>query len=122
MQGGKKLNEQISSAVGERDKLLLVLSPDSMNSNWVETEIRKARNAEREEGKRKLFPIRLVDMPTIRKWECFDADHGKDLGVEVREYFIPDFSNWKDHDSFEASFTRLLNDLKAEESTGVTPE
>ena len=30
---------------------------------------------------------------------------------------IPDFSNWKDHDSFEMAFARLLRDLKSDEST-----
>jgi hypothetical protein len=88
-----------------------------MKSEWVMTEIRKARKAETREKRRKLFPIRLVDFETIKDWECFDADHGKDLAVEVREYFIPDFSNWKEHDSFEAAFSRLLRDLKAESST-----
>ena len=122
VQGGKKLHEQIDEAIRVYDKLLLVLSAESMNSEWVRTEIRKARKAEIKEGKRKLFPIRLVDFKTIREWECFDADSGKDLGVEIREYFIPDFSNWKDHDSFEAAFARLLKDLKAEESTGAKPE
>jgi hypothetical protein len=38
----------------------------------------------------------------------------RNLAVELREYFIPDFSNWKEHDQFEASFARLLQDLKAE--------
>jgi len=37
---------------------------------------------------RKLFPIRLVTMETLQAWACFDADTGKDLAVEVREYFI----------------------------------
>ena len=32
----------------------------------------------------------------------------------MREYPIPDFSNWRDHDSFEAAFARLLDDLKAD--------
>ena len=118
VQGGKKLHEQIDEAIRVYDKLLLVLSPESMNSEWVRTEIRKARKAEIKEGKRKLFPIRLVDFNKIREWECFDADSGKDLGVEIREFFIPDFSNWKGHDSFEAAFARLLKDLKAEESIG----
>ena len=121
IQGGKKLHEQIDEAIRLYDKLLLVLSPESMNSEWVKTEIRKARKAEIKEGKRKLFPIRLVDFNTIQEWECFDADSGKDLGVEIREFFIPDFSNWKEHDSFEAGFARLLNDLKAKESTGAKP-
>jgi len=58
--------------------------------------------------------MRLVDMETMRDWECFDADSGKDLAVELREYFIPDFSQWKDHDSFEAAFTLLLRDLRAD--------
>jgi hypothetical protein len=83
-----------------------------MGSEWVMTEVRKARKAERNERKPKLFPIRLVDFETIKGWECFDADGGKDLAVEVREYFIPDFSNWKDHDAFEQGFERLLRDLK----------
>jgi hypothetical protein len=79
------------------------------------TELRKARKAERQSGKRKLFPVRLVDFETLRDWECFDADGGKDLAVELREYFIPDFSNWKSHDAFESAFVRLLKDLRAEE-------
>jgi hypothetical protein len=54
-----------------------------------------------------------VPLKTIKEWKCFDADFGKDLAVEVREYFIPDFSNWKAHDAFEAAFDRLVNDLKA---------
>jgi hypothetical protein len=52
----------------------------------------------------------------LRDWTCFDADTGKDLAVEVREYYIPDFSNWKNHDVFESSFARLKKDVEAENS------
>lgn len=95
MKGGQKLVEQLDQAIQVNDRLLLVLSEASMRSEWVQTEIRRARRAERNEGRRKLFPIRLVNFDAIRAWECFDADTGKDLAVELREYFIPDFSNWK---------------------------
>jgi hypothetical protein len=44
---------------------------------------------------------------------------GTDLAVEVREYFIPDFSHWKDHDAFEAAFARLLQDFR--QSTQPNP-
>lgn len=114
VKGGEKLHEQIESAIKYYDKLLVVLSENSMQSEWVMTEIRNARRVEIEEKRRKLFPIRLVDFDTIRRWKCFDADAGKDLAVEVREYFIPDFSNWKDHDAFEVAFDRLIHDLQAE--------
>jgi hypothetical protein len=94
-----------------------VLSENSIQSGWVESEIRKALEVEKREGRRKLFPIRLVDFETIKRWRCFDADTGRDLAVEVREYFIPDFSNWKDHDSFEKGFDRLLRHLKGAEKS-----
>jgi hypothetical protein len=116
-QGGKKLHDQIEAAIRVYDKLLIVLSEASLKSEWVMTELRKARKAERQSGKRKLFPVRLVDFEILRDWECFDADSGKDLAAELREYFIPDFSNWKDHDEFELAFSRLLQDLKADDRT-----
>jgi len=114
LKGGKKLHEQLFEAIQINDRLLLVLSEHSIRSEWVMTEIRKAREVEKKENRRKLFPIRLTDFETLCDWTCFDADTGKDLAVEVREYFIPDFSNWKDHDAFEAAFARLQKDLKEE--------
>jgi len=59
-----------------------------------------------------LFPISLVAFDVIQDWKAFDADTGKDMAREIREYFIPDFSNWKDHDSFESAYQRLMQDFK----------
>jgi hypothetical protein len=112
IQGGQKLHEQIDHAIRVYDKLLLVLSPHSMQSPWVEFEIRHARKREVAEQRRLLFPLRLVDYEAIKAWECFDADTAKDLATELREYYIPDFTAWKDHDAFEAAVGRLLRDLK----------
>jgi hypothetical protein len=95
-----------------------MLSEHSMNSEWVKTEIYHARQNEVRNNKRKLFPIGLVDFETIRKWEAFDADTRKDMAREVREYFIPDFSNWKDSAAYKKAFDRLLRDLKASEQEG----
>jgi len=117
IKGGVKLYEQIEQAIQIHDRLLVVLSENSLQSEWVMTEIRKAREVEKRENRRKLFPIRLVDFEQIKNWRYPDADGGKDLAVEVREYFIPDFSTWKDHDSFEKAFERLLRDLR--EAEGV---
>lgn len=113
MPGGKKLHEEIDHAIRVHDKLLLVLSEQSMKSEWVGTEIRKARKRELNEKKKVLFPIRLVPFAAIRDWELFSADEGRDLATEIREYYIPDFSNWKDHDAFEVEFGKLLRDMKA---------
>jgi len=116
IQAGKKIHEQIDDAIRMHERLLLILSASSMNSEWVKTEIRKARKRERTEKKRVLFPVRLVSFEAIRDWELFDADEGKDLAVEIREYYIPDFSDWKNHDSYAKAFQNLLRDLKTEDS------
>jgi len=111
MRGGLKVYEQIDEAIRVYDRLLLILSPASMESEWVKTETFKAREREIKEGRRVLFPIRLCSFEALRDWKLFDADTGKDLAREIREYFIPDFSNWKDHDSCRTAFDRLLGDL-----------
>jgi predicted RNA-binding protein with RPS1 domain len=115
IKGGKPLGEQIERAIRLYDKVLLILSEESLRSEWVITEIRKTRKIEMEENRRKLFPIRLVDYNAILKWECIDPESGSNMASEVRQYFIPNFSNWKNHEDFELAVSRLLKDLQASE-------
>ena len=84
-----------------------------MASDWVGTEIAKAREQEAREKKQMLFPITIAPFEAVKQWKKFDADRGKDSAREIREYFIPDFSNWKDHDSYQSALSRLVSDLKA---------
>jgi hypothetical protein len=112
IQGGKKLHEQIDTAIRMHERLLLILSPDSINSEWVKTEIAKARQREVRDKTRVLFPVRMgISFDQLRDWEYFDADIGKDSAREIREYYIPDFSQWKSHDSYQEEFAKLLRDL-----------
>jgi len=111
VQGGKKLQEQIDEAIHLRDRLLLILSPHNMESEWVKTEIAKARKREVRGERRVLFPIRLVPFETLRDWECLDADTGKDSAREIRQCFIPDFSNWTNRESYQEELQRLVSDL-----------
>ena len=110
IKGDEKLHEQLERAIQMHDRLLLVLSEYSMQSEWVQQELRRARRAELASGRRKLFPIRLV---TLRHWRTGSAPTRTRAttwrgGAPV---LIPDFTTWKDHDAFEAAFSRLLRDL-----------
>src|SRR5262249_44124466 len=115
--GGKKLHEQIDEAIRLYDKLLLILSEASMASEWVKTEIANARKRELAEKRQMLFPISVVSFDHIKAWKAFDADTGKDTAREIREYFIPNFANWKDHDAYKQSFERVLRDLTTKPPT-----
>lgn len=119
---GQKIHRQIHHAIEEYDKLLLVLSEASMKSDWVGTELYKARHRERQQDVQMLFPVRLVPFERIREWSAFDADSGRDLAREIREYFIPDFTNWNDDDAFGREFGRLRDALLMTQSEeGVPP-
>ncbi len=110
---GEKLRQQIDAAIHQQERLLLVLTETSLQSPWVEYEIRRAIAREQKEQRRILFPLRLVDFDVLRDWTCFDDDSGKDLAREVREFFIPDdFTNWEDNTAFAAAFERLLANLR----------
>lgn len=65
-------------------------------------------------AKRALFSRRFVSFAALRDWKCFDADSGKDLARDIREYFIPNFSGWEDNQVFESGFKKLLEALKKE--------
>ena len=114
IRAGKKIHEQIEEAIRVYERLLLIISKHSMSSRWVKTEIANARKKELAQKRQVLFPIRLVTFEAIRAWKLFDADVGDDAAGEIREYFIPDFTNWKDHDSYQQAFDRLLRDLKTQ--------
>jgi hypothetical protein len=85
-----------------------------MNSEWVKTEIANAWSRELRERRRILFPISLVPFDRLREYDYFDADTGKNFARQIRDYFLPDFSNWKNGDCYREAFARLLRDLTTE--------
>ena len=108
---GAKLYSQLTGAIDIHDKLLLVLSEESIKSRWVHAEIKSAFTREDAEGIQMLIPIRLTDFNSLSKWELFDSDLSKDLAAEVRSYYIPDFSRWKHREAYKKAFEGLLRGL-----------
>jgi hypothetical protein len=113
MQGGKKIHTQINEAIRTHEKLILVLSDHSMQSDWVVHEIKQALVREKEQNTQILFPVALCDYDRIRTWKLFHPATITDLAEEVREYFILDFSNWRDVHAYWKILDQLLESLKA---------
>lgn len=110
MRGGKTIREQIVQGIRSRERLLLILSESSMCSEWVHYEIAQAKTKERKENRRVLFPITLVPFEKIKQWELED-DETPDLAKEIRKYYIPDFSNWRDDKVFDSELGKLIEAL-----------
>lgn len=103
---GDKFRSRIEESIRIHDKLLVVLSENSVKSPWVEKEVETAFERERQQNRIVLFPIRLDDavMETDQAW-----------AADIRRMrHIGDFRDWKNHDSYKKAFERLLRDLKAE--------
>jgi hypothetical protein len=102
---GDRFRDEIESAIRMHDKLLLVLSDNSVQSDWVRSEVEGAFERETRERKQVLFPVRLDDaiIDTPKAWAA-------DIR---RQRHIGDFSGWKDHDSYKRAFDRLVRDLRA---------
>lgn len=101
---GAKIRSSIDESIYLYDKLLLVLSQHSVASQWVEQEVETALAKERKEQRTVLFPIRL-DAAVMKIEGSWPA-----LIRNTRH--IGDFTFWKDHDSYQRAFGRLLRDLK----------
>jgi uncharacterized protein YjbI with pentapeptide repeats len=101
--GGKILDE-IHTAIRLRDKVLLILSEHSINSDWVENEVTRAFAEERQRKQTILFPVRLDDAV---------KDTSEAWAIQLRDQRnIGDFRRWKDHDGYKRNFERVLRDLK----------
>lgn len=106
MRTGDKIRSAIDQSIRMHDKVLLILSKNSINSQWVEKEVETAFEQEHQRGETVFFPIRL-DSTVMETRQAWAADIR-------RTRHIGDFANWKDHDTYRKSFERLLRDLKAE--------
>lgn len=103
---GDRFRVRIDESIRLYDKLVLVLSENSVSSEWVGDEVEAALEKEEgQEGKVILFPLRLDDA-------VMEIKSGWPAKVR-RTRHIGDFSDWKNHDSYKKAFERLMRDLKA---------
>lgn len=101
---GAKTWDGIDDAIRSRDKVILILSKYSIQSNWVEDEVNRAFKEEDRREALVLFPIRLDDsvMDAKEPWARKLRDQRN----------IGDFTEWEDPQVYRATFDRILRDLK----------
>ena len=99
------MEKQIDRAIRQNPTVLLILSEQSLNSDWVEHEVRTARLLEKEMERDVLCPIALDDSWKSSRWP-------KRIMEQIMEYNILDFSEWKDNVKFEGMFRKLIDGLE----------
>jgi uncharacterized protein YjbI with pentapeptide repeats len=107
---GGWLRREIDAAVWKYDRLVVILSKDSLNSMPVIREIHRALQKEERahsQGRTAdvLFPIRIDDA-------VFDWSH--ELRADVTEKMVANFSDWRLPERYDEAFQRLLSALTKE--------
>jgi hypothetical protein len=102
---GDRFRSRIGESIRVHDKLLIVLSKDSIASPWVEKEVETAFEREHRENRAVLFPIRLDDavMDTNESWAA-DIRRTRHIG---------NFTGWEQHAHYVKQLDRLVRDLQA---------
>jgi len=99
-----EVEKQIIGALRERDVALVVLSEDSLMSQWVWLEIRTALEKEEAEDRTVLCPVALDE-----SWKKYEKKQV--VMQQVKEKNILDFSDWES-DGFEPQFLKLLKGMR----------
>jgi hypothetical protein len=109
---GSPWRYQINKAMQAHDKVLLILSKASVQSAWVQLEVKNALRLERQRQQTILFPVRLDDSifetPSIQVFE------------DLREKNIGDFRNWQIQSQYRRAFSHLVRDLTISASVEAT--
>lgn len=106
---GDPVRDIIEAQIRVKDKLLVILSKNSIDSDWVEHEVDIALEEEKQQQKSILFPIRIDEsiMQTkfgwIKKIRQAEKSTGRHIG---------DFTQWKEYNPYTLALERLLRDLK----------
>jgi uncharacterized protein YjbI with pentapeptide repeats len=100
-----RMEKQIDRAIRQNPTVLLVLSKNSLSSDWVEHEVRTARALEKEVGRDVLCPVALDDSWKDNHWP-------KRIMEQIMEYNILDFSAWEDDVKVDSMFRRLIDGLE----------
>ncbi len=99
-----RLETQIDYAMRQNPTVLLVLSKNSLNSDWVEHEATSARKLEKDLKRDVLCPVALDD-----SWKSSNWPHR--LMEQIMEYNILDYAGWRNDRHFEQVFGKLIAGL-----------
>ncbi len=105
MKIGDRIRPRIDQEIRIYEKFLVILSYNSIDSEWVGDEVEAALEEETNNRRNILFPIRLDDaiLETQDDWAA---------KIKRRRH-IGDFSGWQDEAKYQKAFERLLRDLKS---------
>jgi hypothetical protein len=116
---GDDIYEEVQKGIQRWDKVLLCASKSSLNSWWVDSEIDRIFQKERELFKARqkkvlaLIPLTLDDF-MLSEWSSGKAQ-------EVKNRIAADFRGWEDEAKFKEGFEKLVHSLRSDSGAREAP-
>jgi hypothetical protein len=116
---GDDIYDEVQKGIQRWDKVLLCASKSSLNSWWVDSEIDRIFQKERELFKTRqkkvlaLIPLVLDDF-MLSEWSSGKAQ-------EVKSRIAADFRGWEDETKFEETFENLVRSLRSDTGAREAP-
>jgi len=120
LKAGDYWQTQVNEAIRLKDKVVLICSKQSLTRTQIVREIFESIDAQKEQNKKKLFPIMIDDyilteeFRLLAKEKVATGDWEDNWVPKIKAFHIPDFSKWKDHDQYAKALDKLVTDLKKE--------
>lgn len=100
-----KLDEPAKELLRFHDCLIVLLSRESLSSEWL-----ASLRDESEQGKRFLLPLPLISRKELSHWKHWDELSNANAELAGQE--IPDFSEWQDASLYHKALSRTVHILK----------
>jgi hypothetical protein len=106
MTPGERILDAVGTAISSHDKIILCCSKSSLESWWVQDEVRKVHELERQDPSNtlRIIPI-LLDGYLLESWSG-------GLAADLRSRLGLDFRNWNTQSDWDVQMGKLLEALK----------
>jgi hypothetical protein len=115
---GRDIYEEITKGIRQQDKILVCFSQAGIASGWVDAEIDRTLQRERElfriAQNRSLPAPEKILIPLDLDGRLLDGHWESGKTADVMSRGIADFRGWETQTTFDAAFQRLLAALRAE--------
>jgi len=105
---GNVFRERMDQSIHSQDKLLLLLSSQSVHSAWIRYEVELVLSREQRDSREFLFPICLDDA-------IFDGTAPWMQSLQARSH-IGDFTHWQSDTAYQEAFSTLLRQFNVANS------
>lgn len=107
------VQNQLSGDLRGQEPLIVILSPHSLYSDWLKSEVLHVKQLEQKSNRRLLFPVSVLEDDELAGWEVVDPKSGLDQAVLLRSTGIPSMREWREAELFGFAVKNLAEKIRA---------